>query len=248
MRIPYAEGAMIIIIALLIFKLGLKNIWIALMVLMDANLEPELKSEIEGKINTIYGVRGVGEVKIRQSGPFKMIECNIETSPNLPLYRAHELANKVENFIVNNYEHIESVFIHVEPSDEKTLSAIIPVKNINGLDSTVYGHFGRAPYFIILKISENKTEIEDFYNNEFLKEKKHIGIKVIKAVISYKLNLLFTSKIGELSYYMLKDNFVDIYKIEKELTAGEVIENYRRNKLKQITAPTHPLEESQVDR
>jgi cation diffusion facilitator family transporter len=245
--IPYIEGAIIIIISILIFKLGLKNIWLSLLVLMDANLEPELQSEIEEKINKIYGVRGVGDVKIRQSGPFKMIECNIKTSPNLPLYRAHELADKVESFIVDNHEHIESVFIHVEPSEEKTVSAIIPVKNIKDLDSEVYGHFGRAPYFIILKISEDKTEIEDFYYNEFLKEKKHIGIKVIKAVITYKLNLLFTSRIGEISYYMLKDNFVDIYRIEKEFTAGEVIENYRRHKLKQITAPTHPLEESQVD-
>lgn len=246
--IPYVEGAMIIIISLLIFKLGLTNLWISLLVLMDANLEPQLQSEIEEKINTIYGVRGVGEVKIRQSGPFKMIECKIETSPNLPLYRAHELADKVENFIVRNHEHIESVFIHIEPAEEKIISAIIPVKNINGLDSEVYGHFGRAPYFIILKINEDKTEIEDFYNNEFLKEKKHIGIKVIKAVIRYKLNLLFTSQIGEISYYMLKDSFVDIYKIEEGFTAGKVIEKYRRHKLKQITAPTHPLEESQVEK
>lgn len=245
--IPYAEGAMIIIISLLIFKLGLTNIWVSIMVLLDANLEPKLQSEIEEKINTIYGVRGVGEVKIRQSGPFKMIECKIETSPNLPLYRAHRLADKVEDFIIRNYEHIESVFIHVEPSGEKIVSAIIPVQNINGLDSEVYGHFGRAPYFIILKISEDKIEIEDFYYNEFLNEKKHIGIKVIKAVIRYKLNLLFTSQIGEISYYMLKDSYVDIFKIEKGFTAGEVIEKYRKHKLKQITAPTHPLEESQVE-
>ncbi|MCK4803734.1 MAG: cation transporter, partial [Spirochaetes bacterium] len=238
----------IILISLLILKLGFENIWRSLLVLMDANLDPELQAEVEENINEIYGVKGVGEVKIRQSGPFKMIECKIETSPNLPLYRAHELADKVENFIVRNHEHIESVFIHIEPAEEKIISAIIPVKNINGLDSEVYGHFGRAPYFIILKIDEDKTEIEDFYNNEFLKEKKHIGIKVIKAVIRYKLNLLFTSQIGEISYYMLKDSFVDIYKIEEGFTAGEVIEKYRRHKLKQITAPTHPLEESQVEK
>ncbi|MFH2068318.1 MAG: cation diffusion facilitator family transporter [Candidatus Omnitrophota bacterium] len=244
-KIPYVEGFVIILISILIFKLGLTNARTAFLVLMDANLDPELQNEIEKKVNEIYGVKGVSEVKIRQAGPFKMVECKIKTSPALPLYRAHELADKTEDFIVKNYEHIESVFIHVEPSKEKAVSAVIPVKNIDGLNSKVYGHFGRAPYYLILRLKNDEPEIEDFYYNEFLKETKHIGIKVIKTVVKYKLDLLFTSRIGELSFYMLKDNFVDIYKIDEDSTVKEVIEKYRDNKLEQIIAPTHSLDESQ---
>ncbi len=244
-KIPYVEGAIIIFISLLILKLGLENAWMSLLVLMDANLDPKMQSKIEEKINEIYGVKGVSEVKIRQSGPFKMVECKIETSPTLSLYRAHELAEKTEDFITRYYEHIESVFIHVEPSKKKTVSVIIPVKDINGLASVVHAHFGRAPYFVILKFDHNSIEIEDFYYNEFLGEKKHIGIKVIKAVIRYKLDLLFTTQIGEISFYMLKDNFVDIYKVREGLTINKAIEEYRDKKLELITVPTHPLEESE---
>ncbi len=243
-RIPYVEGAIIILISFLILKLGISNIWTSFLVLMDANLDPKLQSEIEAKINKLYGVKGVSEVKMRQSGPFKMVECKIATSPTMVLYKAHELADEVENFVVKNYEHIESVFIHVEPAKEKTISAVIPVSDINGLDSKVYGHFGRAPYYIILKLDDEKTEIEDFYYNEYLGEKKHIGVKVIKAVIRYKLDLLFTSQIGEISFHMLRDNFVDIYKIEEGLPVREVIERYRSGKLNQIIKPTRPIEES----
>ncbi|KJR43538.1 cation diffusion facilitator family transporter, partial [Candidatus Magnetoovum chiemensis] len=82
---------------------------------MDANLEPELQVDIEKKVNTIYGVKGVSSVKIRQSGPFKMVECVIATKPSLPLYKAHELADKVEDIIEKDHKQIESVFIHVEP-------------------------------------------------------------------------------------------------------------------------------------
>ena len=67
---------------------------------MDANLDQELQSAIEEKINTLYGVKGVSEVKIRQSGPFRMVECKIATSPSLPLYKAHELADAAEDFAV----------------------------------------------------------------------------------------------------------------------------------------------------
>lgn len=244
-RIPHVEGFIIMLIALLIFKLGMENVWMSLLVLMDANLDPKLQFEIEEKINEIYGVKGGCEVNIRQSGPFKMVECKIETSPTLPLYRAHELANKAEDFVTKNYEHVESVFIHVEPSKRKTVSAIIPVKDINGLDSKVHGHFGRAPYYIVLTATNNGIEIEDFYYNEFLSEKKHIGIKVIKAVIKYKLDLLFTSRIGELSFYMLKNNFVDIYKTKEGLSVKDVIEKYKNKQLELIIAPTHPLEKSE---
>ncbi len=247
-KVPYAEGIIIVLIALLVLKLGMENAWMSLLVLLDANLDPKLQSEIEEKINKIYGVKGVSEVKIRQSGPFKMVESKIQTSPTLSLYKAHELAEKAESFIVKDYKHIESVFIHVEPSREKLISAIIPVKDINGLDSKVHGHFGRAPYYIILKLTDKDAEIEDFYYNEFLHEKKHIGVKVIKNVIKYRLDLLFTSRIGELSFYMLKDNFVDIYKIKEDFSVKEAIEKYRNKQLEQITAPTHPLEESQVEK
>jgi cation diffusion facilitator family transporter len=248
-KIPYIEGSIIILISFLVITLGIKNIWTSLLVLMDANLDPELQSEIEEEINNIYGVKGVSEVKIRQSGPFKMVECKIETSPSLPLYKAHELASKAEGYIIENYKHIESVFIHVEPSRKKVISAIIPVKDINGLDSKVHGHFGRAPYFVVLKLSDNSNnaEIEDFYFNEFLGEKKHIGIKVIKAIVKYKIDLLFTSRIGEISFYMLKDSFVDIYKVEEDSSMRDIIEKYHNNKLEQITSPTHSVEETHME-
>ena len=62
-----------------------------------------MQSEIEEGVNKIYGVKGVSEVKIRQSGPFKMVECKITTHPSLSLYKAHELTDKAEDFIIKNY-------------------------------------------------------------------------------------------------------------------------------------------------
>ena len=245
MKIPYIEGAIIVLISLLIFKLGVENIWTSLLALLDANLSPGLQLSIAEEVNKIYGVKGASEIKIRQAGPFQMVECKIMTSPSLALYKAHELADKVEEYITRNHENVESIFIHIEPVKEKTISAIIPVKDIKGLDSEVHNHFGRAPYFIILRMDDENINIEDFYYNEFLSEKKHIGVKVIKAVIKYKLDMLFTSKIGEISFHMLKDNFVDIYNIEGAKTVRDVIATYHSGKLKSITEPTHSVEDAE---
>jgi len=249
-KIPYIEGSIVILIALLIIRLGAKNVWTPIMILLDANLDPKLQAEIEEEISAFDGVKGVGEVKIRQSGPFKMVECNIATGPSVSVFKAHELADKIENLIKRTYTQIESVFVHVEPARQDTLSVIIPVNEINGLDSKIHGHFGRAPYFIILKLdSKGGAEIEDFYYNEFLDEKDgiHVGLKVIKTVIKHGLDLVFTPKIGEISFYMLKDNFIDIYKADAGSTVRESIERYGNGKIEPLTAP-HPAEDSEAER
>jgi cation diffusion facilitator family transporter len=245
-RVPYVEGSVVIIIASVIIWLGIKNVWISVLILMDANLDPKLRSEIEAMISRVEGVKDIHDIKIRQSGPFKMVECEIATSPSIPVYKAHTLADTVERLVTTAYKEIESVFVHVEPSKKDIVSAIIPVEDMNGLQSKVHGHFGRAPYFVILKIHGDHTEIEDFYLNEFLGKGMHIGVKVIKAVIGHGLDVLFTSQIGELSFHMLKDNFVDIYRVQEHMAVQEVIDEYRSGKLEQITAPTHGLEESQI--
>jgi len=248
-KIPYIEGAVVMLIALLIIRLGVKNVWTPILILLDANLDPNIQADIKRKILAADGVKAVGAVKIRQSGPFKMVECNIATGPSVSVYKAHELADSIENLILNDYNQIESVFVHVEPVKQDSLSVIIPVKEIDGLDSKIYGHFGRAPYFIILKLDNNGgIEIEDFYYNEFLGEKDHIhvGVKVIKAVIKHNLDLVFTPKIGEISFYMLKDNFIDIYRAETGSIVREVIERYHNGDIEPITSP-HPAEESEVE-
>jgi cation diffusion facilitator family transporter len=246
-RVPYVEGSVIILIALLIIKLGTKNVWSSILVLMDASLDPGLQKEMEEMVHKIKGVKDVYEIRIRQSGPFKLVECEIATHPSIPVYQAHDLADRIENLIKDSYKQIDSVFVHVEPLKNDVLSAIIPVEEVNGLNSRVHGHFGRAPYFIILRLDGENVEIEDFYYNEFIKEKDriHLAIEVIKAVIKHNLDIVFTSKIGEIAFYMLKDNFVDIYKAEKGSTVRQVIEKYRNNQVDKIAAP-HPAEESEV--
>ncbi len=248
-RVPYAEGAVIMFIALLIIRLGLKNIWTPILILMDANLDPQMQQEIEDQLFSMRGVKGVSGVKIRQFGPFKMVDCIIATSPSLTVYKAHELADQVEESVIKTYDGIESVFVHIEPSKQTDKSIIIPVEDINGLDSKVYGHFGRAPFFIILKLDNNGPAIEDFYFNEFIKEKErvHVGIKVINAVIKHRLDIVFTPKIGEIAFYMLKDHFVDIYRAEEGATVREIMEKFRNNQSERITAP-HPVEESEIVR
>lgn len=246
--LPYVEGAIILLIALLVIKLGGSSCWTAFLLLLDANLDPQLSRDLEGQVDIIYGVKGESEVRIRQAGPFHMVECVIYTRPTLSLYRAHELADRAEQAIAAHCPHVESVFVHVEPLRDELRLAIVPVAEINGLQSRVHGHFGRAPYFMLLRLDEWQAEIVDFYFNEFLDEPKFIGLKVIKAIIAYRIDLLFTPRIGEISFYMLRDNFIDIHAAEEGQTVQDVIDRFRAGSLQTITQPTHSIDQSLIEK
>jgi cation diffusion facilitator family transporter len=248
LQIPFIEGSIIMLIGILILKLGLENIWQSLLILLDANLNPKLQRQVEELTHDIYGVNEVFDVKIREAGPFRMIELKFTTNPSLTIYQAHALADEVESKIKTAVENIESVHVHVEPTSRPVILAIIPVTEINGLESKIFGHFGRAPYYVILKLQGTQIEIVDFYLNEFLDRSRHVGLNVVKVIVNYNLDMLFTNRIGEISFYMLKENFIDIYRIENEQqTVGEVIQMYQHDQLQRITAPTHPADESLVE-
>lgn len=247
-RIPYVEGLIVMFIAALIIRLGIMNIWTPMLILLDANLDPMLQGAIEDRISGINGVKRVHDVKIRQSGPFRMVECNIATKASASVFKAHELANMVEKIVEDEFKEIESVFVHVEPARQHTLSAIVPVKEMNGMNSRVHGHFGRAPYFMILKLDDAGTvEIEDFYYNEFLvkKDNIHVAVKVIKVIIRHGLDIVFTPRIGEIAFHMLKDNFVDIYRVEECSIVSNIVKRYHEGGIEPINSP-HPAEESEI--
>lgn len=247
-QIPYVEGSIIILISLLILKLGAENVWKSMLVLLDANLDEELQGQIEGAVLDIPGVKNIEDVKIRQAGPFRMVELKFATNPSITIYQAHAIADDIEHTIQQKFNSVESVLVHAEPSQNDEVRAIVPVKELKGMDSKIYDHFGRAPYFAILNIRQDGVTIEDFYLNEFLDRKKHIGLHVVKVLVNYDLDMLFTSKIGEISFSLMKENCIDIYQVKSEdLTLEQVIERYRQNQLIRIIAPTHSVEESIVD-
>ncbi len=246
-HIPYAEGAIIILISILLVKIGVENIWSALLIFLDANLDLELQSEIEEKVKEVNGVKGVDTVKIRQSGPFKMVECIISTRATLTLYKAHAVADKVEEMISQNYEEIESIFIHVEPNKANVLRVVIPVKDGVGLEDTVHKHFARAPYYLTVEIDGTHTpRMISCHVNPYLGKKEHIGVKTSHLVIDQGADLVFTANIGEISYHMLKSHMIDIFQATQGSTIEETVVSYYHEQLKPLAEPMHLIEESQI--
>ncbi|HQP49592.1 MAG TPA: cation diffusion facilitator family transporter [Spirochaetota bacterium] len=239
-HVPYVEGVVIIIISLLVFKIGVENIFHSVLVLLDADTNKKLRGEIEYCVVGVRGVKGVNQVKIRETGPFKIVELDILASPSATVYAVDRLSDTIRNIIYREFDNIEGIFIDVKPAKNEVYRAVIPVKDVNGLESRVYDHFGKSKYFIIITIHEGVFEIEDFYLNEFLGKDKRIGLNVIKSIIHYNIDILLTVEIGEISFHILRDNLIDIYKVpEGDITVKDVAQKFLAGKLEKIESPTH---------
>ena len=239
--VPYVEGAAIMVISLFIIKIGIENVYRSILVLLDANMDPEMQNLIHDTTLRVKGVKQVDKVAIREAGPFKMVDMSVKTSPSATVFAAQDLADRVRKNIMNGFESVEDVYISVEPAENHIFRAVVPVSTVDGMNSRVFSHFGRSPYYAIITIYPDSVDIEDFYLNEFLQNEKHVGLNVVKALVNYNIDIIFTSKMGEISYYIARDNMIDVFNIdEDEQTIDDVVHAFSANRLKKIIEPSSP--------
>ena len=156
----------------------------------------------------------------------------------MSLYKSHDLADTAENMLLNPYKNIDSVFVHVEPEKSPAQKAAIPVLADIGLESVVSPDFARAPYFMII-IMENDVVKDNFcLENEFLNKKGHIGLNAAKLMISSEINLLFAYRVGEISFHMLKDHFIDIFRVDRDMMVKQIIDMYYESRIMPMTRPS----------
>ncbi len=96
------------------------NAWMiargALDMLMDRELEPEEREEIVRIVKGHPEVRGLHDLRTRAAGPQKFIQMHLEMDGNLSLWRAHEIADAVEEELALAFPQAE-ILIHQDPDD-----------------------------------------------------------------------------------------------------------------------------------
>ena len=83
--------------------------------LMDKELPDDEKTEIILLASSHEDVFGVHELRTRQSGKVKFIQLHLELDDNLPLIRAHHVADEVVQSIEAAFEGEVDVLIHQDP-------------------------------------------------------------------------------------------------------------------------------------
>ena len=232
MGYPIVEGIAGFLISLFVLRLGTSLAWRGLLVLMDAVVNPERLMEIKELAEGVRGVKGVSHVRMRRSGPFCFGELTIGVDQDIPVEQAHRLTEELEQKIREKMPSIESIVIHIEPSEQKSFKVVIPIEKDRGLSSPTTPHFGKAPYFLFVEIEEGSIEKWVTRKNTALELEKKRGITISDLILGEKATTLLTNEIGEGPLHILWDSFVDIYDLPENVTAEEAVKDFIAGTLK----------------
>ena len=82
--------------------------------LMDRQL-PDVEQRIHELVSHAQGSEGCHDVRCRQSGPNMFIQFHLELDENLALWSAHEIGDRIEKQIIQEYPYAD-VLIHHDPA------------------------------------------------------------------------------------------------------------------------------------
>jgi len=234
---PWAEPVAGIIVAVYVMAQGVLSGKDAVLVLMDVAVPRSKIARITELVRGVPGIRGVESIKMRRSGPLVFGEMEVEVEGKVTVERTHSLSQLIDAKLKEEFPDIEAVTIHFEPSKKKSIRLGVPVEEDRGLESKVFPHFGRAPMFIILEVSEGDVTPAGTLKNPGFEAQKGKGIKAARALVQNKVDALVAKAVGEGPFYTLQDGLVDIYLAPDEATAAEVVADLSADKLERITTP-----------
>jgi ferrous-iron efflux pump FieF len=112
--ITYADAGFAFFIALYIFYNACKIAYSAIQDLLDKALPESDNQKISEIIFSYPNVCGFHDLKTRQAGPVKFIQLHLELDDDMPLIKAHAIADAIEKHISREFSPA-TVIIHQDP-------------------------------------------------------------------------------------------------------------------------------------
>ncbi len=121
-----------VIVSFIIVHTARKILLPALDILLDRELAVEDRIKIEAIARSHPMVRGVHDLRTRSTGAHKFIQLHLEMCGDLSLYKAHEVADEVENSIRDAYPDAEVLTHQDLERDEQSKRHLSFDKSHNG--------------------------------------------------------------------------------------------------------------------
>jgi cation diffusion facilitator family transporter len=217
----------------------------AVLVLMDVSPSPQRVKEMKEIAESVHGVKGTHEVRLRKSGPVFFGEIHVELQEGLSLEKAHVISEEVENRIKERFKDLELMTVHVGITHRKKTRIAIPIKEDKGMDSTAVLHFGSAPHFAFIEVEEGHIVSFNVRENEGATLSRKKGIQAANLLVEEKVDVVLAGSIGEGPFHLLGDNLIQIYSLPKAIEIREAIRLLNQNSLEKMVSPTETHEEEE---
>ncbi len=111
------------IVALMIGKIGLDLSRQSMQELVDTALDPDMVEKIKLSILSIDDVRQLHMLRSRRMGHNALVDVHIQVSPKLSVSEGHHIAEMVEKTLIEKFEEVNDVTVHIDPEDDETAAS-----------------------------------------------------------------------------------------------------------------------------
>ena len=234
----YADGLVGAFISLIILRVGVSISWEALLVLMDAVSDPEKMILMRDEALKVVGVLGVEKARIRRSGPMCLGQLSVFVDERLSVEESHRISEKVEKRIKERFPEVESLIIHVEPSEREELRIALPILEDRGMESPTASSFGEAPYFLFVDVERGSIVRWGTIENPGRGLERKRGLAASQLLIDEGATTLISGHVGEGPFHFLRGSFIDLYVLPAGLITSETMERFLGGELEVMEAPT----------
>ncbi|MEE9326775.1 MAG: cation diffusion facilitator family transporter [Cocleimonas sp.] len=188
LKIPWLDSAAAILVAMMIFYMGVRLIFDSTMELVDTALEPEKVEKITQLIGSLEGVEQIHMLRTRKMGNLVLADVHVQVNSYISVSEGHYIAEFVMQKLRNKFPEVSDITVHIDPEDDETstpsnglpsrnevIKDIFPLLQSQTLDKDIRN--------IVLHYVDGKIEIEIFLKNSHHQEK----IAALKQmIISYE--------------------------------------------------------------
>ncbi len=185
LKIPWLDSAAAILVAMMIFYMGVRLIFDSTMELVDTALEPEKVEKITQLIGSLEGVEQIHMLRTRKMGNLVLADVHVQVNSYISVSEGHYIAEFVMQKLRNKFPEVSDITVHIDPEDDETstpsnglpsrnevIKDIFPLLQSQALDENIRN--------IVLHYVNGKIEVEIFFKGIHHQEKI--------AILKQKLN------------------------------------------------------------
>lgn len=111
----WADPLAAVVVGGFILKVGWELGWPAYRDLTDASVEEEQFARIGAVIDSLGGVQGHKDLRVRRAGASLLVDVDVLVAPELNVVQGHDVAARVRRTLIHRMKSVRDVMVHVEP-------------------------------------------------------------------------------------------------------------------------------------
>jgi len=167
LEIPWLDAAAAMLVAIMIFYMGVRLILDSTMELVDTALDPKQMKEIREFISAIEGVEETHMLRTRKMGNNVLADVHIQVNSYLSVSEGHYIAENVIQRLRKKFPEMHDITVHIDPEDDEKCSPSAKLPSRNQVLQQIYPEIQNTGLDqdirnIVLHYINGQVEIEIF--------------------------------------------------------------------------------------